>query len=263
MQPESLQNNIHGWNLLVTQSWQYVRNKWVWKQIKPQVLAISSTTTPKKKNKKEKLCILNAAGKRSRLASYMDRPCGKATAGTIALLQDPPCWQWQDGRLATVRGRLEKAFGNLCSALLFLGAGCFGKREFAGNPILPPVAEIFKGDGAGSWRPPFSCWVFPVHTADPSPDKPSFRSTSSATFESLRTAHCSRRPHATVYGGERLHGAVAFISFKKKNNSRSCVASEWEQERDGWERQWQTRQHWESKGRSLWEGNSCQPSPLT
>lgn len=80
----------------------------------------------------------------------MDRPCGKATAGTIALLQDPPCWQWQDGRLATVRGRLEKAFGNLCSALLFLGAGCFGKREFAGNPILPPVAEIFKGDGAGS-----------------------------------------------------------------------------------------------------------------
>lgn len=73
---------------------------------------------------------------------------------------------WETHRL---RGWLQKALGDLCSTFLFLEAGCFGKREFAGNLILPGVMEIFKGDvPATNVLPPpvgffpFMLWISPT-----------------------------------------------------------------------------------------------------
>ncbi|RLW11405.1 hypothetical protein DV515_00001743 [Chloebia gouldiae] len=49
------------------------------------------------------------------------------------------------------------------------GEGCFRKREFAGNLILPGVMEIFKGDAVAADVPsppvgffPFMLWISPT-----------------------------------------------------------------------------------------------------
>lgn len=169
---------------------------------------------------------------------------------------------WETQR---VRGWLQKALGDLCSTFLFLGEGCFGKREFAGNPILPGITEISKGDVPAADVPPPHVGFFPVHTAHSLPQQTSwsapssFHSTSSAIFEYLSSKHHIRKPHHFVYVAEWLHCAVVFVVFtslKKNFFLRACVASKWEQELDGWERQWQTEQDWEDKRRSLWGGNN-------
>lgn len=161
-----------------------------------------------------------------------------------------------------VRGWLEKAPGELCYTLLFLGAGCFGKREFAGNLILPPVVEIFKGDCAGSWHSPFSCCVFvfgwfvcfATHTTDPSHKRPPdqlllppaaraqpYWNPFSAFFKSLHTMHHIRRPHQHCLCEKAASPCSGINQLKKKyNNLRSCMASKREQEPYGGERQWQT-----------------------
>lgn len=64
---------------------------------------------------------------------------------------------WETQR---VRGWLRKALGDLCSTFLFLGEGCFGNREFAGNLILPRVTEIYKGDVPDVSPPPVAFFPF-------------------------------------------------------------------------------------------------------
>lgn len=217
------------------------------------------------------LWILNAT---SRLVSYINGECApapqcsysRALRRNIALWKDLPWWQWQDGRLTGWGVDYKRPLA--IYAPLFLGEGCFGKREFAGNLILPGVVEIFKGDVLAANAPllllSFSC----SHCGSLQQQiswsaSSSFHSTSSAIFESLSTTHHIRKTHHVIYVAEWLHCAVVLTSFKKiiiwevvwlLNGSKNLMVEKGK---------WQTEQDWEAKGRSLWGGNSYQPSLLT